>query len=144
MRTIIIVSGHGGFATGMKSSFELLAGYNEDLNFIDFTVEDSEETLKEKYNNIVNKNLNSSILFFCDILGGTPFKMAALIANDKDEMEVVAGCNLGSLIEASFKNDSMPVKELAETVVDSSINSTCLFKKVETSEVKYIETEEGI
>ena len=144
MQTIIIVSGHGIYATGMKSSFELLAGYNESINFIDFTCDDSEETLGEKYNEIINKNSNTSILFFCDILGGTPYKTAAVIANDKDNMEVVAGCNVGSLIEASFQNDNMSVKALAEAVVNSSINSTCLFKKVKTTEVKYIEPEEGI
>lgn len=144
MKIIIIVSGHGEYATGIKSSFELLAGPNKDFNFIDFTVDDSEETLREKFNSIINKNMNTSVLFFCDMAGGTPFKVAASIGNDKDNMEVVAGCNLGSLIEASFQNDSIPVKELAEIVINSSINSTSLFKKVKTAEVKYTATEDGI
>jgi N-acetylgalactosamine PTS system EIIA component len=144
MQAIIIVSGHGKYATGIKSSFELLAGINESINFIDFTVEDSDETLKEKFNKIINKNMNTSVLFFCDILGGTPFKTAALIANNKDNMEVIAGCNLGSLIEASFQIDNMSIKELAEATVNSSINSTCLFKKVKTTEIKHIEVADGI
>ena len=144
MRSIIIVSGHGNYATGMKSAFELLAGPNENFNFIDFTAEDSDETLRKKFSEEINKNMNAPILFFCDIIGGTPFKTAALIANDKDNMEVVAGGNLVSLIEASFQNDIMPIRELAEAVVNSSINSTSLFKKIKMAEVKYIETENGI
>jgi len=144
MRSIIIVSGHGNYATGMKSAFELLAGPNEDFKFIDFTAEDSDETLGQKFSEEINKNMNAPILFFCDIIGGTPFKTAALIANDKDNMEVVAGGNLVSLIDASFQNDSMPIRELAESVVNTSIASTSLFKKVKTTEVKYIETENGI
>ena len=127
MRSIIIVSGHGNYATGMKSAFELLAGPNENFNFIDFTAEDSDETLRKKFSEEINKNMNAPILFFCDIIGGTPFKTAALIANDKDNMEVVAGGNLVSLIEASFQNDIMPIRELAEAVVNSSINSTIFY-----------------
>lgn len=144
MRSIIIVSGHGNYATGMKSAFELLAGPNENFKFIDFTAEDSDETLRQKFSEEINKNMNAPILFFCDIIGGTPFKTAALIGNDKDNMEVVAGCNLVSLIEASFQNDSMTIRELAESVVNTSINSTSLFKKVKMAEVKYMETENGI
>lgn len=144
MNTIIIVSGHGKYATGMKSSFELIAGPHDNFNFIDFTEEDSEKTLKEKYNNVINENMNSSVLFFCDIMGGTPFKAAALISNDNDNMEVIAGCNLASLIEASFQKHCMDIRELAEVVINSSINSTCLFKKIKIAEVKFIETEEGI
>ncbi|MBW9158210.1 hypothetical protein G9F71_010930 [Clostridium sp. FP2] len=104
----------------------------------------TDETLRVKFNTIINKNLSTSILFFCDITGGTPFKMAALIANDKDNMEVIAGCNLVSLIEAKFQDDTTSIKELAKVVVNSSINSTCLFKKIKTTGVKYIKTEDGI
>ncbi|MBU3145146.1 PTS sugar transporter subunit IIA [Clostridium sp. CF012] len=144
MKTIIIISGHGEYATGMKSAFELLAGASENFCFIDFTVEDTEETLRDKFNNIINKNLNTAILFYCDIIGGTPFKAAALIANDKENMEVIAGCNLVSLIEAKFQDDTTSIKELAEMVVNSSINSACIFKKVKTTQVKNIKTENGI
>lgn len=144
MKSIIIVSGHGNYATGIKSAFELLAGPNENFSFIDFTSEDSEVTLGQKFSEEINKNTNAPILFFCDIVGGTPFKTAALIANDKNNMEVVAGGNLVSLIEASFQDESMPIRELAESVVNTSIASTSLFEKVKMTEVKYIETEDGI
>lgn len=144
MKTIIIISGHGEYATGMKSAFELLAGENENFYFVDFTIADTDETLREKFNNIINKNLNTPVLFFCDITGGTPFKTAALIANDKDHMEVIAGCNLVSLIEVKFLNDAKYIKELAQVVVNSSINSTCIFKKVKATQVKHIKTEDGI
>ena len=144
MQTIIIVSGHGKYATGMKSSFEFLAGPHENFNFIDFTEDDSDVTLKEKFNNIINNNINASVLFFCDMLGGTPFKAAALIANDKDNMEVVAGCNLVSLIEVGFLNDSLTIKKLAQIAINSSINSVGIFEKVKVAEVKFVETEEGI
>lgn len=130
MEKIIIISGHGNFATGMQSSIELIAGKNEGVYFVDFTVDDTDLTLKEKMNSVLNENRNSQVLFFCDILGGTPFKIAAEIANYNDNMEVVVGCNLMSTIESIFNKDTLSVSELAEFAVDSCKKSTMVFKKV--------------
>jgi N-acetylgalactosamine PTS system EIIA component len=52
MKKITAVSGHGSFAAGLQSSIELLAGENKDVYFIDFLVNDTEVTLKEKYNQV--------------------------------------------------------------------------------------------
>lgn len=146
MRKIMIVSGHGGFATGLQSSIELLAGPNEDVYFIDFTVDDTGATLKEKYINVINASSDSEILFICDILGGTPFKTAAEIANDKDNMEVVVGCNVGSIIEAILQKDTMTLDQLAEEIVRISKQSTVWFHKVILEQINNDnpDTEDGI
>lgn len=146
MKKIIILSGHGNFATGLQSSIELLAGKNEDVYYIDFTVNDTDITLKEKFNEILNKNLEEEILFVCDILGGTPFKTAAELANDKENMEVVVGCNVGSIIEAILQRDMMTLGQLAESIVNSSKESTIRFEKVIIDEVSNdnFDMEDGI
>jgi PTS system N-acetylgalactosamine-specific IIA component len=89
MKKVIIISGHGNYATGLQSCIELLAGRNEEVYFIDFIVDDTEASLTEKLMKVVNSHSGSEVLFICDILGGTPFKMSAQIANDKANMEVV-------------------------------------------------------
>ena len=134
MKKIIAVSGHGNFASGLQSSIELLAGKNEDVYFIDFTVDDTDVELKGKFKRILNENINSQVLFICDILGGTPFKTAAEIANDNEKIEVVAGCNVGSIIDAILKRDRTPLGQLAEDIINSSRRSTMRFKKVVISE----------
>ncbi len=145
MKKIIILSGHGHYATGLQSSIELLAGKNEDMFFVDFTIEDTDVTLKEKMLKVIDENKESEVLFVCDILGGTPFKTAAEIANSNDKMEVVAGCNVGSVIESIFQKDTMTIGELAESIVDASKQSTMKFNKVVISEVlDYLDTEDGI
>lgn len=130
MRKIIIISGHGNYATGVQSTLELLAGKNKDLFFVDFTADDTDITLKEKYTAIVENNRESEILFVCDIIGGTPFKVAAEISNSSEKMELVVGCNIGGILETVLMKDNLSLIELADNMVEGSKNSTLRFKKI--------------
>jgi len=125
----IIVTGHGHFATGIQNAVELLAGKNADVFYVDFVESDSDISLKEKLEKVVNENPVSDFLFFCDLVGGTPFKMAATLAFENDRMEVVAGCNIGSLIEILFTKESYEITELAQKVISISHSATGLFEK---------------
>ena len=49
----LIVTGHGNFATGITSSFRLIAGDVPDYEAVDFLPEDSIEMLTEKLSNAV-------------------------------------------------------------------------------------------
>jgi PTS system N-acetylgalactosamine-specific IIA component len=146
MKKVIILSGHGNFATGIQSSIEFLAGRNEDIYYIDFLVNDTEVLLKEKFNSILDKNTESQVLFICDILGGTPFKTAAEIANENEAIEVVAGCNVGSIIQTLLEKDSISIGRLADNIINLSRRSTIRFKKVSSNEIIYnsLEMEDGI
>lgn len=145
MKKVIIISGHGNYATGLQSSLELLAGPCEDVYYIDFTVDDTDITLKEKMNNAIKEKDYSEALFICDILGGTPFKVSAGIANNNDNMEVVAGCNIGSILEAILQKDSISISELAESTVYSSKKTTVKLEKIVAKNTNSnIELEDGI
>jgi len=132
MRKIVIISGHGRYATGLQSTLELLAGKNKDLFFVDFTEEDTDETLKNKFMEILEENKDSEVLFVCDIIGGTPFKVAAAISNFSPKMELVAGCNIGGILESVLMKDQLSLFELAENMVEGSKKSTMVFKKIKT------------
>ncbi|MBS4174201.1 PTS fructose transporter subunit IIA [Bacillus sp. FJAT-49736] len=125
----IIVTGHGHFATGLQNAVELLAGKNEDVFFVDFLESDSDVILKEKLEKVAHENADSDILFFCDLVGGTPYKMAATIAFENERYEVVAGCNIGSLIEILFTKESYEISELAQKIISISHSATGYFEK---------------
>lgn len=127
MKGIMIVTGHGQYATSIKSSLEVLAGDNDEVKFIDFTEDDNDVTLKKKMQKVLDEYNDYQILFICDILGGTPFKTAVELSISMDNIEVVAGCNIGSIIEATFQKDIMEIGELADFIVTTSINSTMRF-----------------
>ena len=144
MKTVIVITGHGNYATGLKSSIELLAGQNRDLYYLDLMVDDTDQILKEHMANVVKENEGSSVLFICDILGGTPFKVSVEIANNNDDMEVVAGCNIGSILEGVFQKDKISVRELADSMVLSSKRTTVRFKKNTVNQNTVIDPEDGI
>lgn len=123
----IIITGHGHYATGMKSALELLAGPSSDIIAVDFTIDMNEDDLQAQFQQLTEQ---IEVIFVCDILGGTPYKQAAIVANKNDQIEVVAGCNLGSVLEATFKEHT-PISELVTNMVNVSKQSTVQFKKVQ-------------
>lgn len=118
----ILVSGHGSFATGIKGALKLLAKVPSNWSFINFTAEMSDENLKQKFEEVVNKS-DSEVLIFTDLVGGTPFKVAATLAARNSRIAVVSGCNLGSLLEVLFKKYSN-VADLATDLVAISKRGT--------------------
>lgn len=137
MKKIIVISGHGNYASGIKSSIELIAGHQEDVYSVDFTVNETDLTVREKIKCILNENVDSQVIFICDILGGTTFKIAAEIANYNDNMEVIVGCNIGSIVEGLFQKDSFSINKLADFIVNSSKETTIKFKKISDNELNY-------
>ena len=69
-----------------------------------------------------------------DLLGGTPFKTMAEIANERDNIEVVVGCNVGSIMEAILGAGDLPLLEIADKMVETSRNSTFRFEKISIDE----------
>jgi PTS system N-acetylgalactosamine-specific IIA component len=109
-----IITGHGNFATGLKSALELLSGEHKEIMAIDFTETMSEKDLAVELENVSKGNV--AILYFTDFAGGTPFKEAAKISVLNKKIEVVSGCNLNALLESIFKEyDS--VKAYAQDLV---------------------------
>lgn len=100
----IIVTGHGKFASGLSSSVELIAGMPQFYEAVDFLAEYSTDDLKKKLNEAMDKLTEcEGIIVFSDLAGGSPFKTAVEISVDrKEDIQVLAGTNLGMLIEISM------------------------------------------
>jgi len=143
MKNIIIVTGHGRYATSIKSTLEVLEGPNEDIKYIDFTEGDTDITLKDKMQIVIDENNGFGILFVCDLLGGTPFKSAVELSILNENIEVVAGCNVGSVLEIAFQLENLCIGELADLIVESSTKSTLRFK-INTSQIKAEDSESDI
>lgn len=126
---LIIITGHGHFATGLQSTIELLAGLQAQLKYVDFTSEMSEAELHNEL--LKNTPQNEPVLFFCDLLGGTPFKQAVTITTETTaDNAVVVGCNVGSLLEVSpsLSSYSGTAGDLADRLVELSQQHTNHFQ----------------
>ena len=73
MKNIIIITGHGEYASGIKSNLNFIAGEQRDVYAVDFLMEDTESSLRQKYL-AITKDTEANYVFICDILGGTPLK----------------------------------------------------------------------
>lgn len=127
MNNLIIITGHGGYASGIKSNLSFIAGDHPDLYAVDFLIDDTEETLRQKYEKII-ENTNAQYVFICDLLGGTPFRCAAGLSQQIQGIEVICGVSSAALIEALFLKDSLSLEELAELLVKKSHESCVRFE----------------
>ena len=134
MKQIIIITGHNHFASGILSSLTMIAGTKDNVYAVDFLSDDNDLSLEGKFNKIISENKDSEILFVCDLMGGTPFKVASKLAFTNDNYEVVTGINLGGLIDTSMKLDKMSIGELKTSCKDASIKSVIPLEKVITKE----------
>ncbi|KRO27295.1 PTS sugar transporter subunit IIA [Lactiplantibacillus fabifermentans] len=125
----IIVTGHGNFATGIQSTVKLLAGELQNVEFIDFTGDMNDVSLNGKLTTALADT--DKAVFFCDLLGGTPFKEAVKISTTADQdIAVITGCNVGSLLEVGFQlaDYAGTATELATTLVTTSKAQTKVFE----------------
>ena len=134
MKQIIIITGHNNFASGILSSLTMIAGAKDNVFAVDFLSDDNDLSLEGKFNKIISDNKDSEILFVCDLMGGTPFKVTSKLAFTNDSYEVVTGINLGGLIDTSMKLDKMSIGELKTSCKDASIKSVIPLEKVITKE----------
>lgn len=115
----ILVVGHGGFGKGLISSVDIIVGEQENLEYVEFKLEDSTEDLenniKEKIE--VMKNCDG-ILFLTDVVGGTPFKTCVLISQGVKNSEVLSGTNLPILLEAIMKRDTENIDGLKNNLIE--------------------------
>lgn len=134
----VIVTGHGNFATGLLSSLELIAGTQENLIGIDFTADDNTETLEVKIKEAI-ETLGNEVIVLSDLVGGSPFKVSALLGQQLQEKKigVVAGTNLGMVLEVALCRDGMEVADLVDFAVNSGVNAVKPF----AIKVKEIEEE---
>lgn len=127
----IIVIGHGKFASGIRSSLELFIGEQNESNFIDFTRGMSEVDLRNKITEQIDHDEDT--VLFTDILGGTPYKESAEIAFNNDNVGVISGCNLSSLLETTYK-DYENKEELMNDLVKITKSTAQIFQKDNISE----------
>ncbi|MGB6127182.1 MAG: PTS sugar transporter subunit IIA, partial [Psychrilyobacter sp.] len=121
-----IISGHGNFAKGFEKTIELVIGKQKKLNFINFTEEKTPLDLEKEFKNAI-KNIDlKEILFLTDIIGGTPFITAALMANES--IKVISGCNLAMIIEAINLRDDQDLDSSIHEIMESAIEGIELFQ----------------
>lgn len=142
----ILLTGHGEFATGLAHSLQMIAGTQTYFKAVPFSQHHSAEELENAISNALTELLHNSegAVIFTDILGGTPFKSAMLVAKQHSNVEVVCGTNLPMLIETVM---SAELEQSALNVALQAINigkETIMHMPLSTSSKQFDVDESGI
>ena len=124
----LVITGHGNYASGVKSALELIIGPKENVFAFDFLKEESEEEFATKFKDL---DKNNEYLFACDLMGGTPYKVVSRLDLNK---EILIGTNLGGLLDTALKMDKLALTELADNLKETSLKSVVNIKDLKIVE----------
>lgn len=80
----LIVTGHANFGSGMTSSVNLIAGEQEAYRYVDFLPTYGTEELTEEIAKAMDELKDcEGIIIFTDLMGGSPFNVAASVGHGK-------------------------------------------------------------
>lgn len=97
----VIVVAHGQFAREIVASTQMIIGDNPELVAVDFSPTDSAEDLYRRCTETAGDA--RKVVFLVDMLGGTPYNVAARWCHDHPDSDVVTGLNLPMVIDASTR-----------------------------------------
>ena len=95
-----VLTGHGTFANGLADALKMIAGEQEafvPVPFIEAGAATYPETLSATISDLLDTT--DGVLVFCDLLGGTPFNQAMIIAQSYSNVQTFL-CFLKHLVVA--------------------------------------------
>ncbi len=104
----IILTGHGGFASGLEQAMKQILGDQPQFIAIDFPETSTTARLTAQLEQAVSElDQRCDIVFLTDLLGGTPFRVASTMALARPGSEVITGTNLQLLLEMVMERDGL-------------------------------------
>lgn len=97
----ILITTHGEFGPGLKSSVDMIMQSESDIDIISLT-EEGIEQYKEKLNEYLNAI--DDVLILTDLFGGTPFNSSYeyKCLNKEKQISIISGVNLPIIIQAQM------------------------------------------
>lgn len=135
MFEIIIVS-HGGFASGLRSSMEMIAGEQRSLYDLSLSSDETASAFQDKINTLVSSlKKDDGLLVLTDILGGTPTLVAMKVLTELNQLspfdfECISGVNLPILIDIVIKRESTNLEDCVYSVIQNAEQSIVNVKKM--------------
>lgn len=115
MRKFLIAT-HGTFASGIKTSLELIAGICDQVLTMDAYMEEA-FSVEEKLEGVLDQlSAEDELIIFTDLAGGSVTNRI-LLKSQSSKIYLVAGVNLPLLIEVVLADPKIPVKEILETAL---------------------------
>lgn len=112
----IFISSHGHFASGIKSSVEILMGPNPRITVFDaYVTQESVQEHLDKFYETVNEN--DTVLLLSDLYGGSVNQVMYTYL-EKPNTTLIAGVNLALVLELAVREE-ITVEEVKQLVEQS-------------------------
>ena len=111
----ILIATHGGFAEGLLSAVELIAGKQEKVETVGLYHGDGVDEFEAAMDKLDD---GDGVLIFVDILGGTPSNTVMRCFSKKDNIKAIAGMNMAMVVQAVMMRDGMDLDSLCAECVE--------------------------
>ncbi|MEP7322558.1 MAG: hypothetical protein ABI761_11595 [Saprospiraceae bacterium] len=114
-----LITGHGNFSSGIKSSLDLILGKTEHVSVIDAYVDGNNSIEERLYDFLNGVNVDDEVIVFTDLTGGSITNQVLRHALHEN-VHVVSGMNLPLLIEIIMADEGSPVEEVIENAIGNA------------------------
>jgi mannose/fructose/sorbose-specific phosphotransferase system IIA component len=96
----VVIVTHGKLADILLDTAELIAGKQEQVTTLAFVPGENAAALQLRIREAIKQvDMTQGVLVVADLVGGSPYNAAAIVAMQQTGVEVVAGVNLAMLLE---------------------------------------------
>ncbi|EIW19044.1 MULTISPECIES: PTS sugar transporter subunit IIA [Pelosinus] len=105
----VVIVAHGCFASALLTTAEEIAGKQEQVISLNFTTGENTADLQLRIKEAARSvDTGQGTIIFVDLLGGSPYQAAAIVAMQQSGIEMVAGVNMPMLLEIlPVRNDKL-------------------------------------
>jgi PTS system mannose-specific IIA component len=98
----IVIAGHGSLPAALLATAELICGEIPDATVAGLGASETPDHYAEVLRAAIDRDAGAAgqVLVLCDLLGGTPYNVAAAIARRSPRVICLAGANLPMVVEA--------------------------------------------
>ena len=128
MRKYLIAT-HGIFASGIKSSVDLIIGESENVFLIQAYTEDNKSIQPEIEDVLKQINPDDELVVFTDLMGGSITNQILQFAL-KENVFIVAGINLPLLLDIMLADPEIPVSEVIMTGIQNAKDQMVFVNKL--------------
>jgi mannose/fructose-specific phosphotransferase system component IIA len=105
----MVIAGHGTLPASLLKTAELICGEIPDVAAVGLRASDSPDRYAEELRAAIGRDgaAAGDVLVLCDLLGGTPYNVAAAISRRSPRVVCVAGANLAMVVEAALATEPL-------------------------------------
>lgn len=138
--TDIVVLSHGNLAKSLVETAVMIAGRSDNVHYVCLEEGEGPDSFRNKVISVLDRLTSKDVVFLIDLFGGTPSNTASMLffehmaqpaeaSTPKKAFGIMAGVNLGLLLEAMSNQHEMGAEQLVSHLVD--VSSTTIVDVVE-------------